>query len=177
MKTKMLIAALALAATPALVVPAFADDDDRDDHRGRAGAMMMSRMDANGDSAVSKDEFLSRKTTVFTRMDTNGDGKLSREELGSGYGGPGTAAPEAMRTMHAAKMDRRFRAYDADNDGVVSVDEYTAMPALRFSLMDANGDGSVTPDEMMSQGGMGGMGCDHDGRRGHGGHHGMGDRD
>lgn len=186
MKTKILLAAIAVAATPALVAPAFADDDDRDDwddwRGGKRGAMMMNRMDANSDGVLTKDEFLSRKTAMFTRIDTSGDGALSREEFGAGFRGPGTAAPAGMQAMHQAMTDRRFRAYDADMNGSISIEEFTAMPAMKFSMMDTNGDGQIVRGEMgpgMFGGGPGMMGgfCDGPGR--HGGFHGRGgwDRD
>jgi hypothetical protein len=73
---------------------------------GRGGRMkgrMMSRIDANGDGAISLDEQRAQATKRFERLDTNKDGKLDQAER--------DAARERMRGM----MERRGGAApDAD---------------------------------------------------------------
>lgn len=39
-------------------------------------------------------------------------------------------------------------AYDADGDGLITYDEFTAGADAEFSRRDANGDGVLTPDEL-----------------------------
>jgi len=175
MKTKLVLSTLAAAvALPLFALPAFADrDDDDGDRYGRYGAKMLSRVDTNDDGKVSKDEFLGRRLEVFQRMDTNGDGQLSREEAAAGMPAQGTAAPEDMRAMHQAMMDRRFRGLDTDGSGTVSADEFTQMPGLKFAMMDADDDGTITADEMRGGKGWHGMGMMMGGMM-MGGHHGKG---
>ncbi len=47
---------------------------------GMGSGMMMRRADANGDSAVSKSEFVASRLAWFDRTDTNHDGSISAEE-------------------------------------------------------------------------------------------------
>lgn len=51
-------------------------------HRGGAmgGMMMLRQMDANGDKAVSRDEFIAGALKRFDAADANHDGKLTPEE-------------------------------------------------------------------------------------------------
>lgn len=45
-----------------------------------------ARLDADGDSRVSKDEFAAGHQKMFERMDRNGDGKIERDEMRGGHG-------------------------------------------------------------------------------------------
>jgi len=38
-------------------------------------------MDSDGDSSISKDEFMSHKEQHFNKKDANGDGMLSEDEI------------------------------------------------------------------------------------------------
>jgi len=52
---------------------------------------IFSRIDANGDGALSKEEFMVAGDKVFQRMDQNGDGRIQLGEcMGGGRGAPHT---------------------------------------------------------------------------------------
>ena len=113
--------------------------------------------DANGDGAVSADEFAAsdgprsrqehagkrrgRSAIAFDSRnfelgDTDGDGALSREEF--------EALPQARR---AARAQRTFERLDANGDGVLSAGEFPSR-ADRLAALDADGDGMLTREEM-----------------------------
>jgi hypothetical protein len=49
-------------------------------HGGGKGMAMLRNADANGDQAVSREEFLAAAETRFAKVDTNGDGSVTKEE-------------------------------------------------------------------------------------------------
>lgn len=75
----------ALAETPQLSMGGYA--------RGLQRLQVMAMMDANGDHAVGREEFMKFHEALFDRMDRNHDGSIDRDEwqrrLG-GIGGKGT---------------------------------------------------------------------------------------
>lgn len=93
--------------------------------------------DANNDGALSRDEFLAGPNAMFDRMDANRDGRLTAEERPA-HRGEG-------RRGHGMRHGGGMRGADANNDGSVSLAEFTARSSEMFSRMDANGDGSLTP--------------------------------
>lgn len=44
------------------------------------GGRMMMRADANGDGAISRDEFVAQATRRFERLDLNRDGRIDQAE-------------------------------------------------------------------------------------------------
>ena len=56
--------------------------------RGMMMRMMFSLMDADGDGAVSLQEFQAAHERIFRGMDANKDGRLSLEEQGARRSGP-----------------------------------------------------------------------------------------
>jgi uncharacterized low-complexity protein len=48
---------------------------------GKCGGMMMKKMDADEDGAVSKEEFMQHHEKKFTKKDKNEDGKLTEDEM------------------------------------------------------------------------------------------------
>ena len=73
-----LVAALASAVAMASEHP---DDEKGPPHRGKMGAMLMKKMDQDGDQRVSKTEFNNVNSERFSRMDTNDDGYLTAAEI------------------------------------------------------------------------------------------------
>jgi hypothetical protein len=105
--------------------------------------------DADGDGAVSHDEFVQAQTAAaerrFARLDADGDGYLRGDELrrGAGPGGPGGDGP--------GRHGRDMAAIDTDGDGAWSFSELQALrPGItieRFNSLDSNGDGLIAADE------------------------------
>ena len=97
---------------------------------------MLTGVDADGDGQISASEFPG-PSEHFDNMDKDGDGYLSAEELKSGRPGP-------------SHRGSRFESDDVDQDGKVSVDEFSG-PAEYFETLDINGDGYITKEENESQ--------------------------
>lgn len=94
-----------------------------------------SRLDKNGDGAVSLDEMTERQRDFFARADSNADGKLTQEEM------------RAFAQERRAEIKAR-RFPDENKDGVVSRQEYTSAYDRRFEELDADRDGKLTEDEI-----------------------------
>lgn len=86
------IAVLALNAAPSFAEDKAAASADAPKHHK---SDMLKEIDADGDGAVSKNEFLAFHEKRFGEMDANNDGKISKEEH------------EAMRAEWKAKMKER----------------------------------------------------------------------
>ena len=130
-------------------------------------AEIVKRADADGDGKVSRDEFIKARTTAleqaFARMDTDGDGKLDEKEVEAGAaqaramapaGRGGFRRPDADRPQRpgtdrpqrpGAMAEQGFDRMDADGDGKLSKEEFTAgMKRLR-ELMQQGGAGLGGP--------------------------------
>ena len=104
--------------------------------QGKAGmhGSSFETLDANGDGAVSTQEFDAVRAAHLAELDGNNDGMVSFDE-------------------HKAAREARIRAHfvsrhDQDGDGRVSVDEMAVRGEGHFERMDRNGDGSITRDEL-----------------------------
>jgi hypothetical protein len=85
---KLMIMAAAFAVLGAPV--AFAD------HHGDKG---MEKFDADGNGAISKEEFMKSSEDRFSKMDTDGNGEISKDE--------GKAMKDKMREKMKERMDKR----------------------------------------------------------------------
>jgi Ca2+-binding EF-hand superfamily protein len=140
---------LALLAA-CFILPSFANAADEPD--------VFSRLDANSDGFVARDEVPADHVRLFERLvresDKNGDGKLSREEFASGTAArpadppASPAAPGGNRPAGAFTPGQFFKEIDRDGDGRISREE--APPRLKenFQRIDANGDGYLEPAEI-----------------------------
>lgn len=153
----------------------------------RAG--MFSRIDADGDGAITQEELAAHAAARFAAADADGDGFLTPEEM--------MAARDAMRLERSARVVRELdkdgdgalnaeelaargegRAgagrggkwqarmmdrMDGDKDGKLSLEEMTARrdPARMFDKLDADGDGALSAEEFGKMRG-------HHGKRHHG---------
>lgn len=99
---KALMLGAAIVAISAL--PALAEDGGKKGPRdhGKMMEKIFSEQDANGDGAVSKDEFVAHSTKRFEEMDANKDGKVTKEEI--------KAHHEAKRAEWKAKHDAKKAA-------------------------------------------------------------------
>jgi Ca2+-binding EF-hand superfamily protein len=107
-------------------------------------------------------EALSKLMETFQAADTNGDGVLQREELRAlleAVGDGREAVP--MRWVTEPDLDKIFRQYDADGDGVISFAEFQALAndkvllaralseyRAAFDAVDTGGNGTISPTEL-----------------------------
>jgi len=117
---------------------------------GNAGPLgMLGRYDTDGDGKVSAAEFSAGRMKFFGRLDANGDQTISAAELNQAQadmqsrGGP-------MQAMMQKRIDA-LKAADANADGAVSADEYTAAVTAEFTAMDTNGDGFIDAGEVAAK--------------------------
>lgn len=81
-------------------------EEARLERENRRAARMIEHLDADGDGALSAEEFTSRPRQMFARLDTNSDGQISAEER------------EAMREMRRARFEERGRrGHRGDREG------------------------------------------------------------
>jgi len=109
-------------------------------------------LDTDQDGVVSREEFAQR-VDPFARLDHNGDGVLSLEDR---EGGPGFGRPQ--RGTGVASL---VGLADADRDGAVSADEWSAyLDNLHsiFAELDQDGDGRVSSQELPPSHGVRGWG-------------------
>ncbi len=111
------IAALGIAAA-CLAVPAAAQDM-------ALGSAELNMIDANGDGAVSREEFDTFAARAFQLMDANSDRMLSPEEAG----------PDIS--------DAAFADMDTDGDGMVSRQEFGRQMSADFAAADRDGNGMI----------------------------------
>lgn len=126
---------LAGAALAAIAGVAIAQPSASPERPGPGG--FMRQMDANTDGTITRAEFDTARTAHFTARDANGDGALSGEELRRQRGGE---RPEGGPRRERPNID-------ANNDGVISREEFLAGPTARFDRLDANNDGRLTDAE------------------------------
>jgi len=123
-----LAAAMILAAAPALAQPS-------------AGSMIerLKEADANGDGAITREEFLNYRAAQFDRLDRNHDGVLTADDRPrmAGFGGGQTRGS-------------MLEQFDANQDGRVDKSEYVNGPTPLFDRIDANHDGVITAAELQA---------------------------
>ncbi|MEM9764645.1 MAG: signal transduction protein [Pseudomonadota bacterium] len=102
----------------------------------------LSRLDTDGDQAISREEAAAGRERMFERFDRNGDGvvdasevQLIRDRIG------------AMARMADSMILLRSQRLDTDGDGGVSKAEFDAAGGM-FDLADRDGDGRVSAAEI-----------------------------
>jgi len=132
----------------------------REARRDQRDAKRFERLDANGDGALTPDEIAAkrderdakrdaRRAEMLKKYDTNLDGELSEAErtVLKAERQEKRAAKKAERAEGGKKRRGDRPKADANEDGMISLDEHLAMSDQLFARMDANGDGVLTEGE------------------------------
>lgn len=102
-------------------------------------------------SGMTLEQFQARNTDkMFERLDTNKDGKISPEEFAAFR--EGNAKADAKVEKAGKRGQRMFARFDKDKDGALSRAEASDVLAWRFKRMDANNDGILTIEELQAKG-------------------------
>jgi Ca2+-binding EF-hand superfamily protein len=132
MKRILPLLLLALASAPAFATP------EQPVKHGGGHVAQLQKADANGDGAISRDEFAKFRAAQFDRRDTNKDGFI-------------TAADKPARADAKADTDagpgRFMKAADTNGDGKISRDEFVSGGGKMFDRLDANKDGVIAKAE------------------------------
>lgn len=107
-------------------------EEIRQRHQERA-AERFAHIDVNADGVLSRDEVPERFQRRFEKVDANGDGVISQDEMlagkyGKGHGkyrgkNPEQAGKKRGPVDLEARLQKRFERMDANNDGVVTLEE------------------------------------------------------
>ena len=100
------------------------------------------RFDANNDGLVGRQEYQASRLTLFVKLDKNGDETLSLEEYRD-YKNP---TPES-----AVKRAALFGKIDDNKNERISVKEWNAESARRYKRWDADVNGKVTLEEYLGK--------------------------
>lgn len=114
-----------LAAAFALALPQTAEAGPRLNR-------FMALADADGDRAVTRAEFRKTRVHRFPALDRNNNGVLDQ--------GDARRDDDPIVAL--------INGQDANNDGVVTVEELAVGPTPGFDAADANGDGALTGSEI-----------------------------
>jgi len=145
MLRKVLVSAVALSVAAGAVGFAQAQQAGNNDapaaaqqQNERRPSGFFSRLDANNDGSIAKDEFGGNRLDQLQAADENTDGTLSQEELAS-------YLMKREFERGAARMANRL---DINGDGNVTIAELESQQAKRFALLDRNDDGQLSQDEL-----------------------------
>lgn len=137
MKKILLISALTLALTPALVV---AEAGDRK-------LVYIDKYDANKDGVVSLDEFDQARRSRFDITDENNNGTVNEDEYVAEYEDRMDTKLKEERKGHVAQTIVRFNALDKNKDQRLDLEEYNASGKRSFTYYDTNKDSVIDSND------------------------------
>ena len=142
---------LAVLAALACAPLAFADEVASFATGGYARGLRtpdeMHKLDTDGDSTISKDEWLAYQEKVWAAFPKNKDGKVDEKAFTTRTGAlVSFATGDYARGLKTKEMMHKI---DADGDGMVSHDEFIAYQTKLFEMMDMNHTGSLGPQEFL----------------------------
>jgi Ca2+-binding EF-hand superfamily protein len=111
----------------------------------------IARWDADRNGTATKEEFLASVKQRFAAFDLNMDGRITDDDLPPMMRGREalkrgeSPMPDSGRRMgrRGGGMMNELRQADANNDGIVALDEVLARATQRFEALDKSKDGSV----------------------------------
>ena len=101
-------------------------------------------VDVNNDGFISGDEWNTYRTGAYGFWDANKDGRISRSEFENCYRAGGFYRETYYNPDYWTNY---WTAFDANNDGYLSNDEYWS--AAAWSQIDRNHNGRIDSDEFM----------------------------
>ena len=121
-------------------------------------AEMFAKMDVNKDGKLDQADRGAHRAQMFDRLDANKDGNVSREEFATAHRGMADGDKAAgEHKMGEHRMGKRggghmggrmmMQMADANKDGAISREEFTAAHIRMFDMADANKDGQLTAAE------------------------------
>lgn len=99
-------------------------------------------IDVNNDGFITGDEWNTYRTNAYGYWDVDKDGRISRSEFENCWRGGGFYREAYYQPNYWSNY---WTAFDANNDGYLSSDEYWS--AAAWSRIDANGNGRIDSSE------------------------------
>src|ERR1700677_3723069 len=109
----------------------------------------MHKMDTDGDSTISKDEWLAYQEKVWAAFPKNKSGTVDEKAFTTRSGAMASFATGGYaRGLQTPEMMHKI---DTDGDGTISHDEFIAFQTRVFDMMDTNQTGSLGPQEFLGK--------------------------
>jgi Ca2+-binding EF-hand superfamily protein len=93
---------------------------------------LFSKIDANKDGKISKQEYMDATAATFRKLDKNKDGFLTKDEL---------------KVLDKIDAQRFLKEVDINKDGKISQDEFNKAAEKRFKFLDKNNDDFIDRKE------------------------------
>ncbi|MGC6480836.1 MAG: EF-hand domain-containing protein [Porticoccaceae bacterium] len=96
--------------------------------------------DKNKDNALTIAEFANYKADQYADLDVSGDGKWSKSEFVKGL--------RDMKDMDPHWLREKFRRFDKDDNGILTIEEAEKEIAVNFKWLDKDKSKTITKKEM-----------------------------
>ncbi len=113
--------------------------------------MEIRKYDLNDDGVLQPEERQSVMEEKFKEADLNKDGRISYDEVGDTVSRFEEKGDHFGKWIdhHGVHLDKKIKAVDLDQDGMVSQTEYLSYFSTHYEQMDHNKDGVITVKEYM----------------------------